>query len=145
MSYFWYNSVSLKKDRVSSILTFSNRSVKLFTLKNRFLITAKVLLTIRMCLTVQVVWQVIPCGCGSCSSCYIPIANWSYKAYSLFHFETEIFTRNDMFWNIWKYATVITLFIFVGNAWKYIISSKKQGLTSAVCFLNFVIWQKQIL
>ena len=53
---------------MSSILTFSNRSVKLFTLKNRFLITAKVLHSIRMCLTVQVVWQVKPCGCGSCFS-----------------------------------------------------------------------------
>ena len=49
-----------------SILTFSNRSVKLFTLKNRFLITAKVLHSIRMCLNVQVVWQVEHCGCGSC-------------------------------------------------------------------------------
>ena len=36
------------------------------TLKNRFLITAKVLHSIRMCLTVQVVWQVKHCGCGSC-------------------------------------------------------------------------------
>ena len=45
---------------------FSNRSVKLFTLKNRFLITAKVLHSIRMCLTVQVVWQVKHCGCGFC-------------------------------------------------------------------------------
>ena len=52
--------------RMSSILTFSNRSVKLFTLKNRFLITAKVLHSIRMCLTVQVVWLVKHCGCGSC-------------------------------------------------------------------------------
>ena len=51
---------------MSSILTFSNRSVKLFTLKNRFLITAKVLHSIRMCLTVQVVWQVEHRGCGSC-------------------------------------------------------------------------------
>ena len=63
---FWYNSVSLKKDRMSSILTFSNRSVKLFTLKNRFLITAKVLHSIRMCLTMQVVWQVKHCACASC-------------------------------------------------------------------------------
>ena len=31
---FWYNPVSLKKDRTSSILTFSNRSVKLFTLND---------------------------------------------------------------------------------------------------------------
>ena len=51
---------------MSSILTFSNRSVKLFTLKNRFLITVKVLHSTRMCLTVQVVWQVKHCGCGSC-------------------------------------------------------------------------------
>ena len=65
-SYFWYNSVSLKKDRMSSILTFSNRSVKLFTLKNRFLITAKALHSIRMCLTVQVAWQVKHSRCGSC-------------------------------------------------------------------------------
>ena len=49
-----------------SISTFSNRSVKLFTLKNRFLITAKVLHSVRMCLTVQVAWQVEHCDCGSC-------------------------------------------------------------------------------
>ena len=30
--------------------------------------TAKVLHSIRMCLTVQVVWQVKHCGCGSCFS-----------------------------------------------------------------------------
>ena len=39
---------------MSSILTFSNKSVKVFTLKNRFLITAEVLHSIRMCLTVQI-------------------------------------------------------------------------------------------
>ena len=49
-----------------SILTFSNRPVKLFTLKNRFLIAAKALHSIRMCLTVQVVWQVEHCGYGFC-------------------------------------------------------------------------------
>ena len=43
-----------KQDRMSFILTFSNRSVKLFTLKNHFLITAKALHSIRMCLSVQV-------------------------------------------------------------------------------------------
>ena len=57
---------------MSSILTFSNRSVKLFTLKNRFLITAKVLHSIRMCSTVQVVWQVKHCGCGS----YFKMKEW---------------------------------------------------------------------
>ena len=51
---------------MSSILTFSNRAVKLFTLKNRFLIIAKALHSIRMCLTVQVVWQIEHCCCGSC-------------------------------------------------------------------------------
>ena len=63
LSYFL---LQLKKDGMSSILTFSNKSVKLFTLKNRFLITAKFLHSIRMCLTVQVAWQVKHCGCGSC-------------------------------------------------------------------------------
>ena len=58
---------------MSSILTFSNRSVKLFTLKNRFLITAKVLHSIRMCLTVQVVWQVKHCGCGSCFKMHVSL------------------------------------------------------------------------
>ena len=45
---------------------FPNRSVKIFTLKNSFLITAKVMHSIRMCLTVQGVWQVKHCGCGFC-------------------------------------------------------------------------------
>ena len=62
------NPVSLKKDRMSSILTFSNNSVKLVTLKNRFLMTVKALHSMRMCLTVQVVWQVRHCGCGFCFS-----------------------------------------------------------------------------
>ena len=44
LSYFFGdNSVSLKKDRMLSILRFSNRSVRLFTLRNRYRITAKVL------------------------------------------------------------------------------------------------------
>ena len=47
---------------------FSNYSVKLVTLKNRFLMTAKSVHSIRMCLTVQVVWHVRHCGCGSCFS-----------------------------------------------------------------------------
>ena len=47
---------------------FPNNSVKLVTLKNRFLMTAKALHSIRMCLTVQVVWQVKHCGCGFCFS-----------------------------------------------------------------------------
>ena len=61
-----YNPVSRKKDKTSSILTFSNYSVRLVTLKNRFLMTAKALHSIRMCLIVHVVWHVKHCGCGSC-------------------------------------------------------------------------------
>ena len=57
-----------KKDRTSSILTFSNRSFKLFTLKNRLLMTAKVLHLMRMYLMVQGVWQAKHCVCGSCFS-----------------------------------------------------------------------------
>ena len=60
-----YNPVSRKKDRTSSILMFSNNSIKLNTLKNRFLMTAKDLHSIRMCLTVQVVWHLKHCGFGS--------------------------------------------------------------------------------
>ena len=67
-SFFLYNPVSHKKDRTSSILTFSNNSVRLVTLKNRFLMTSKALHSIRMCLTVHVVRQVKYCGCSSCCS-----------------------------------------------------------------------------
>ena len=56
--FFWYNPISLKKDGTSSILTFSNNSVRLSILKNRFLMAAKALHSIKMCLTVQIVWQV---------------------------------------------------------------------------------------
>ena len=52
-----------------NILTFSNNSVKLITLKNRFLMTAKAQHSIRICLAVQVVWHVKHCGCG-CGSCF---------------------------------------------------------------------------
>ena len=65
---FWYNSVSLKKDRTYSTLTFSNRSLKLFTSKNRFLIKAKALHSMRMCSTVQGVWRVKHRGCCYCFS-----------------------------------------------------------------------------
>ena len=51
-SYFWYNLVSLKKERTSFILTLSNRPLKQFSLKNCFLIRAKVLHSTRSCLTV---------------------------------------------------------------------------------------------
>ena len=53
-------------DRTSSILTFSNRSLELLTLKNRFLIRAKALHSMRTCLTMQGIWHVKQRGCCSC-------------------------------------------------------------------------------
>ena len=61
---FWYNPVSLKKDRTSSILTFSNISIKLFSLNNWSLMRAKALHSIKMCLTFQGVSHVKHCGCS---------------------------------------------------------------------------------
>ena len=87
---------------MSSILTFSNRSVKLFTLKNRFLITAKVLHSIRMCLTVQVV-----CDCGSCFkmkewvSLVWPIRNRDITTCSLLDFLDAGLHSPKVGW-IWK-------------------------------------------
>ena len=52
-SYFWYNPVSLRRDRTLFILTLSNRSLKRFTLKNRFLVRADVLHSMRTFLEVQ--------------------------------------------------------------------------------------------
>ena len=49
----WYNPVSLKKDRMSSMLTFSNKSFKLFTLKNCFLVRADAQHSMKTCLMVQ--------------------------------------------------------------------------------------------
>ena len=51
----WYNPVSLKKDKTSSMLTFSNKPQKVFTLKNRFLGRAKALLSRITCLTASYV------------------------------------------------------------------------------------------
>ena len=92
---------------MSSILTFSNRSVKLFTLKNHFLITAKVIHSIRMCWTVQVVWQVIHCGCGSCFkmkewvSLVWPIRNRDITNCSLLDFLDASVQSPKVDW-IWK-------------------------------------------
>ena len=86
---------------------FSNRSVKLFTLKNRFLITAKVLHSIRMFLTVQVVWQVKHCGYGSCFkikewvSLVWPIRNRDIINCSLFDFLDAGLHSPKVGW-IWK-------------------------------------------
>ena len=52
----------IETNKTSSILTFSNRYIKLFTLKNRFLVRAKTLHSVRTCLTVRGVWHVKRCG-----------------------------------------------------------------------------------
>ena len=65
---FWYNPVSLEKDRTSFILMLSNRSLKWFTLTNRFLMRAKALHSMRTCLMVKGIWHVKHCGCCSCFS-----------------------------------------------------------------------------
>ena len=102
-----YNPASRKKDRTSCILIFSNNSVKLFTLKNRFLMTAKALHSIRMCLTVQVVWHVKHCGCGSCFSMKAwvnlvwPMRNWDIMTCSLLDFLKAGLYSPKVGW-IWK-------------------------------------------
>ena len=102
-----YNPVSRKKDRTLSILMFSNKSVKLFTLKNRFLMTVKVLHSIRMCLTVQVVWHVKHCGCGSCfsmkawASLVWPMRNQDITTCSLLDFLNAVLYSAKVVW-IWK-------------------------------------------
>ena len=86
---------------------FSNNSVKLVTLKNRFLMTAKALHSIRMCLTVQVVWQVKHCGCGFCSSMkewvilVWPMCNWDITTCSLLDFLKAGLHSPKVGW-IWK-------------------------------------------
>ena len=86
---------------------FSNRSVKLFTLKNHFLITVKVLHSIRMCLTVQVVEQVKHCGWGCCFkmkewvSLVWPIRNRDITTCSLLDFIDAGLHSPKVGW-IWK-------------------------------------------
>ena len=53
---------------MASMLAFSNKSLKLFTLKNRFLVRAKALYSTRTCLTMQGVWLVKNYGYCSCLS-----------------------------------------------------------------------------
>ena len=78
---FWYNPVSLQKNRTSFLLTFSNKLLKLFTLKNRFLARTKALHSMRTCLTVQDVLHVKHSGC--CSS--LRINEWVVLEWSICH------------------------------------------------------------
>ena len=94
---------------------FSNRSVKLFTLKNCFLMTVKTLHSIRMWLTVQVVWQVKHCGCGSCFSMkewislVWPMHNQDIITYSLLDFLKAGLHSPKVGW-IWKSLLWMLLF-----------------------------------
>ena len=104
---FWYNLVSVMKDRMSFILIFSNRFIKLFPFKNRFLMRAKVLHSMTMCLTVQVVWHVEHCGCGSCLSMKVwvslvwPMRNRDITTCSLLDFLKAGLHSPKLGW-IWK-------------------------------------------
>ena len=102
----WLYNISRRTER-HYILMFSNRSFKLFTLINRFLITVKALHSIRMCLAVQVVWQVKHCCCGSCFrmkewvSLVWPIRNRDIMTCSLIDF-LDAALNSIKFGGIWK-------------------------------------------
>ena len=59
VNIFLYNFVSLQKDRISSLLIFSNISFIWFILKRRFLRLVNALHSVRKCFTVENVWYVI--------------------------------------------------------------------------------------
>ena len=63
--------LSLKKDRILSILTLSNRSLKRFTVRNHFLVRTNSLHPMKMYLTVQGIWHVEH---GSCF--YFSMKEW---------------------------------------------------------------------
>ena len=121
---FSYNPVSLKKDRTSSILMFSNRSINLFILKNWFFIRMKALYSMRMCLTVQGEWHVKHCSC--CSSFSIkewvsfvwPMCNRDIMTCSLLDFCKARLHSSIVGW-IWKSLLWILLFQCCWHfAWK---------------------------
>ena len=58
----------LSQEGQSIMLMFLNRLLKLFTLKNRFLMRAKALHSMGMSLSVQGIWHVKHCGCWACFS-----------------------------------------------------------------------------
>ena len=139
-SYFWYNPVSCKKDRTSSILKFSNRSIKLFILKNRFLMRAKALYSMRMCSMVQGVWQVKHCGYGSCFSMkewvslVWPMRNRHIMTFSLFYFLKAGLHSPKEGW-IWKSLLWILLFHSCCNfVWRnLLIRVSGQCMESWIC------------
>ena len=63
---FRYNPASLKKERTSSMLMFSNRSLILSALKCRSMAVASTPHSIRICLIVWGIWHVKHCGGCSC-------------------------------------------------------------------------------
>ena len=118
---FWYNPFSLKKDWRPSILTLSNRSLKQFTLKNRFLMRAKALNSMRTYLTVQGVWYVKHCGCCSCFSMkewvslVWPIRNQYIMTFSLLDFLKAglHFSKVGWIWkSLWWVLVILVLLLF---------------------------------
>ena len=91
-SYFLVQSCHSQEGQTSSILTFWNRSIKLFTLKNHFLKKVKALHSMRICLMVQGIWHVKHYGCCSCFgmkewvSLVWPICHWDTMTCSLLDF-----------------------------------------------------------
>ena len=94
--FFSYGFVSLQKDWISSMLTFSYRSFILFALKRYFLIWVKALHSLRKCLTVRSIWDIIHWGCCSCLrikksvSLVWPICDWDIMTpLCLIHFRAH--------------------------------------------------------
>ena len=115
-------TVSFKRDITSSILTFSNRSLKLHSLKNHFFMRSNSQHSMRTCLTVQGVWHVkhsYYCSCFGLKewvSLVWPMRNWDVMTCSLlvFVFFLKASLLSPKVGRIWKslswmccYSTVL--------------------------------------
>ena len=105
---FWYNPVSLKKDRTSSILTFSNRSVKLFTLKTKLLSDESKIFTFYenvfngpRSLTYQILWWLFLFQYERVSKPCMTNAQSGFMTCSLFNFLKSALHSPKVGW-IWK-------------------------------------------
>ena len=84
----WYNTISLKEDRTSSMLTFFNKSLNQCAWKNCFLLKTKDLHSTRTCLT-----------CRACDMSSSRFKIWYYTQFGgeatvLVHWEV----RNSSLW-----------------------------------------------
>ena len=118
----WYNPVSLKKDRTSFLLTFLNKSLKLFTLHSCFLMRVKALNSMRTYLTVQGVWHVKHWGCYSCFS----IKEWVSLLWPIMIVFFLIF---------WKLVTILPNWAWSGRVCcGYYYSSVAAILCEGICW-----------